>query len=313
MSDINNTLEYICERAKDPAGFALECETRYEKTIKNIAGKIALSSRTEIVMLAGPSSAGKTTTAKKLRDALSDFGINSYTVSLDDFYLNACDSPRFPDGSPDFETVYALDIDCFQKTMKEITETGTGYIPEFDFLKGERKPELRKINVTENDVIIVEGLHALNPIISDSLPQDRLLKLYINVSSRIYDKHGDIVLNRRNIRFLRRIVRDSKSRGISVEKNFALWAGVCYGEDIYLFPFRDNADIKLNTVHLYEISVIKEDAERLLKEVDKASPYYKETQRLLKSLGKFPSIDKNFVPEKSLLREFIGEKEKTDG
>ncbi len=309
MSNINNYLEYICERANMPSEFAEECETRYENIINGIAEKIAFSGKTEIVMLAGPSSAGKTTTAKKLREALLKFGVNSFAVSLDDFYRNSLDVPLFPDGTPDFETVYALDIDFFKKAMTDILETGESDLPEFDFVKGERKPEFRKITVTDKDIIIVEGLHALNPIISDGLPENRLLKIYINVSSRIYDKNGDVVLNKRNMRFIRRIVRDYKFRGNTIEKSFMMWQGVCSGEDLYLYPYREKADIKINTVHLYEPCILKDDALSLLAEVKKDSPFYMQAQRLIRNIQKFPSLDKNIVPEKSLLREFIGEKE----
>ena len=309
MSNLNNTLEYICEKAKNPASFAEECEKRYENIISDIAKKLAVSGKTEIVMLAGPSSSGKTTTANKLREALRNEGVNSFAVSLDDFYLNNCDAPRFPDGTPDFETVYALDIECFEKTMEEILETGTGHLPEFDFVLGERKKELKEIHVTDQDVIIVEGLHALNPIITKNLPAERLYKIYINVSSRIYDKNNDIVLNKRNVRFVRRIVRDFKFRGNSVEKTYSMWHGVCNGEDMYLFPYRNTADIKINTIFLYEDCVLKDEAIKLLSEVDKNSQFYRESQRLLKNLCRFSSISTDFVPETSMLREFIGEKE----
>lgn len=309
MSNINNTLEYILNEAKEPLKFIEDCEKRYNNKIKRIASEIAESGRTEIVMIAGPSSAGKTTSAKKLREHLSEAGIKSYTVSLDDFYVDNCDAPRFPDGTPDFETVDALDISFFQKAMTDLLEKGEADLPEFDFLTGKRKKEYSHIRVSYNDVIIVEGLHALNPKITDHLPQERLLKVYINLSSRIYDEKGNIVLNKRNMRFVRRMVRDYKFRGNSVEKSYEMWLTVRYGEDKYLFPFKDNADIKLNTIHLYEPCVLKDTAISLLKEITEDSVFYKESQRLIKSLEKFSSIESNFVPDNSLLREFLGVKE----
>ena len=182
-------------------------------------------------------------------------------------------------------------------------------IPEFDFLKGERKSQYNKIKLSPKDVIIVEGLHALNPIITDTLPQNRLLKIYINLSSRIYDEKGDIILNKRNMRFIRRLVRDFKFRGSSVEKTYKLWIKVRYGEDTYLFPFKDNADIKINTIHLYETCVLKETAIELLSSLNRESEFYIESQRLVRSLQKFPGLDSSSVPDDSLLREFIGAKE----
>ncbi len=305
MSNINNNLEYICEKAKTPKTFVEQSEERYNKIIGNIAKKVASNSKIEIIMLAGPSSAGKTTTAKKIREALKRNGVNSYTISLDDFYLDNENAPRFPDGTPDFETVHALDIPYFYSVMKEILETGEADLPEFDFLTGKRKNIYNHLKIGEKEVIIVEGLHALNPIITKDLPSDRLFKIYINVSSRIYDNGKEIILNKRNMRFVRRLVRDYNFRGNSVETTFKMWVTVRYGEDTYLFPYRNNADVKINTIHLYETCVLKNTATKLLKEVEKDSPFYRESQRLIRNLEKFPDIDKNLIPENSLLREFV--------
>lgn len=310
MSAINNTVEYIIKASEKPMDFIIECEQRYEEKLNAIAQKVACTGKNEIIMLAGPSSAGKTTSARKLREALKRMGVESYTVSLDDFYLDNCDAPRFPDGTPDFETVEALDLPFFEKTMVQLVTTGQADLPQFDFLTGKRKAEYNHLVLSPNDVIIVEGLHALNPIITDTLPADRLYKIYINVSSRIYDEKNNIILNKRNMRFIRRMVRDYKFRGNSVEKTFKLWLNVQTGEDLYLFPFRDNADIKINTIHLYETCVLKDTAINLLNELTPDSEFYRQAQRLIKSLQKFPEIDSSLVPGNSLLREFIGPKEK---
>ena len=309
MPNINNRIEYILARADEPESFISDCEATYNNKIKRVAEGIAKSHKTEIVMLAGPSSAGKTTTAKKLGEELSELGIKCHTVSLDDFYLNNADSPKFPDGTPDFETVYALDIPYFEKTMKDLIEKCEADMPEFDFITGKRKEKYNHLKIEEADVIVVEGLHALNPLITEHLPKERLLKIYINVSSRIYNKNNAIILNKRNLRFIRRLVRDYKFRGNSVEDTFKMWKTVSYGEDNYLFPFKDNADIKINTLHLYEVCVLKEEATALLKEVRNDSEFYKEACKLIAGLDKFIKIEKNYVPETSLLREFIGGKE----
>ncbi|MGN0526738.1 MAG: uridine kinase [Acutalibacteraceae bacterium] len=305
MSNVNNTLEYITENALNNKGFIDECETKFNNKIRAVAENIAESERVEIVMLAGPSSSGKTTTAKKLCRELEKLGVVSHTISLDDFYLDNCDAPRFPDGTPDFETVDALDKEFFQKTMGDLIGKGEADMPEFDFKSGTRKKQLNRLVVGKNDVVIVEGLHALNPVITDLLPADRLLKIYISVSSRIYDGK-DIVLNKRNMRFIRRVVRDYNFRGNSVEKTFKMWITVRYGEDQYLFPYRNNADIRINTIHLYETCVFKDIAIKLLKELPKDSEFYKESQRLIRSLMKFPALDIKDIPENSLLREFLG-------
>ena len=306
MSNINNTIDNIIAQCKNEESFISEWEKKYSDKIESIAKRVAESGVSEIIMIAGPSSAGKTTTAKKLRQALENRSIGSYTVSLDDFYLNNEDSPRFPDGTPDFETVHCLDIKCFQRKMKELLSKGETDLPEFDFLIGKRKDAYNHIRINPGDVIIVEGLHALNPVITDNLPADRLLKIYINVSSRIYDGNGDIVLNKRNMRFIRRLVRDYKFRGSDVINTYKLWISVCYGEDTYLFPYKDNADIKINTIHLYESCVLREDAIFLLSGVPRASEFYRDSQRLIRSLMKFPVINPDKVPDDSLLREFLG-------
>ncbi len=306
MANINNTIEYITQMSESPEKFIALCEEKYNDKIGRIAKEIAESGRTEIVMLAGPSSAGKTTTAKKLCQRLSEEGIQSHTISLDDFYLNNEDSPRFPDGTPDYETVEALDIPFFAATMKRLIDEGEAQMPEFDFIRGVRKEEMNTLRLSHRDVIIVEGLHALNPVITDVLPQNRLLKIYISVSSRIYDKKQNIILNKRNMRFIRRMVRDYKYRGNSVEDTFRMWITVRYGEDAYLFPYSPNADIRINTIHLYEPCVLKNEAVELLMQVKKDSEFYKESQRLIRNLLKFPTIEAKAVPADSLLREFIG-------
>jgi len=307
MAKINNTLEYIKEKAQnEPAGFCRRCEERYKSIINSVASNINETTVSEIVMLAGPSSAGKTTTAKRLKEAIESGGHTSYTISLDDFYKNRWDSPRLNDGTLDFESVNALDLPLLSQTLYDLVTKGEAMLPEYDFLTGMRKAERKKLRVSERDIIIVEGLHALNPVITDTLPKDRLYKIYINVSTRIYDGRGNIVLNKRNMRFVRRLVRDYRFRGSSPENTYELWKTVCRGEDMYLFPYRDNADVKINTIHLYETCVLKERALPLLKEISKKSEFYKDAERLIRSLEKFPVMDTSLVPEDSLLREFLG-------
>lgn len=307
MARINNTLEYIKEMATSkPSELRDVSEGRYKAILDSVAQKINETQVSEIIMLAGPSSAGKTTTAKRLKAAIEANGHKSFTISLDDFYKNRVDSPRFSDGSYDFESVEALDLPFLTSTLSTLVTTGEALMPKYDFITGERRAELRNLKVSERDIIIVEGLHALNPIITDNLPQDRLFKIYINVSSRIYDEKNNIVLNKRNMRFVRRIIRDYRYRGSSPENTYRLWDSVCRGEDKYLFPFRDNADVKINTVHLYETCVFKKRALPLLRQIEKKSVHYKDAAKLIRSLKKFPEMDTALVPRDSLLREFLG-------
>lgn len=307
MANINNNLEYINEQAlKNPTDFVLKCEERYNNIIEDIAKRITTEKGREIVMLAGPSSAGKTTTARKLCENINEKGVKTYVLSLDDFYLNREDIPYLPDGTQDYETVYALDLQLFTECVNRLLMGETVKNPVFDFTTGKRSDkEFNEITLGKEDVVIIEGLHALNPVITEKI-EGKLLKIYINVSSRIYDNKGNIILNKRNMRFVRRMVRDYKFRDSTVNNTYKLWKNVTAGEDKYLFPFRDNADIKVNTIHLYESCVLKSQALPLLYESEISDEYKADAKKLCKALEKFEDINISSVPEDSLLREFLG-------
>lgn len=307
MANINNNLEYINEQARlNPNEFVVKCEQRYNNIIEDIAKRILEETGREIVMLAGPSSAGKTTTARKLCENLNKKGIKTYVLSLDDFYLNREDIPYLPDGTQDYETVYALDLQLFTECVNKLLMGETVKNPVFDFTTGKRSDkEFNEITLGKEDVVIIEGLHALNPIITEKI-QGKLLKIYINVSSRIYDNKGNIILNKRNMRFVRRMVRDFKFRDSTVDNTYRLWRNVTAGEDKYLFPFRDNADIKINTIHLYESCVLKSQALPLIYESKISDEFRDDAKKLCKALEKFENINISAVPEDSLLREFLG-------
>ena len=302
-----NNIEYINKRvADDPLQFIKECEDSYENTIQAIAERIVTEEGREIVMLAGPSSAGKTTTARKLKEALFEKGVKTYVLSLDDFYLDRDDIPYLPDGTQDYETVYALDLAQLEKDLNALICGETVKAPVFDFTTGKRSDtEFNEITLGDEDVVIIEGLHALNPVITEKV-KGKLLKVYINVSSRIYDEKGNVLLNKRNLRFVRRMIRDYKFRASSVENTCRLWKNVTAGEDKYLFPFRDNADIKADTIHLYEPCVLKHQALPLLRDSIIADEFKKDIEHLIKALEGFEDIEENIVPEDSLLREFLG-------
>ena len=307
MSNTNNYIEYINEKAKAlPSKFIEKCEERYENIINTIAEKIIIDEGREIVMLAGPSSAGKTTTARKLCEKLNEKGVKTYVLSLDDFYLNRADIPFLPDGTQDFETVDALDLDLFTKCVNELLSGKTVKNPIFDFHTGKRSSiEFNEITLGEQDIVIIEGLHALNPVITEKI-QGKLLKIYINVSSRIYDEKGNIILNKRNMRFIRRMVRDYKFRSSTVDNTCKLWKNVTTGEDKYLFPYRHLADIKINTIHLYESCVLKHQAMELIENSEVSEEYKADIKKIYNALKQFENIDEKLVPQGSLLREFLG-------
>ncbi len=308
MANINNELEYINDFAlAAPAELVEKSETRYKNIIAETVRRVCDDFGREVVMLAGPSSSGKTITARKLSEEFSKKGVKAYVLSLDDFYLNREEIPYLPDGTQDFETVYALDIPLFGKTINALLRGETVMAPVFDFHTGRRSETLyNEITLGEDDAVIIEGLHALNPVITDKI-DGKLLKIYISVSSRIYDRKGKIILNKRNLRFVRRMVRDYKFRNTTVDNTYKLWKNVAMGEDKYLFPYRDYADIRINTIHLYEPCVLKKQALELLTNSEISSEFRDDTQKLIKALNAFENIDERLVPEDSLLREFLGE------
>ena len=309
MENICNNVQFINEKVTaDTKQFIENCENDYQSIINNIVKRIIEEDGREIEMLAGPSSAGKTTTAKRLKDGLSAKGVTAYILSLDDFYLNRDDIPYLPDGTQDYETVYALDLERLEKDLNSLLRGETVETPIFDFTTGKRSDtQFNTITLGEDDVVIIEGLHALNPVITEKV-HGKLLKVYINVSSRIYDENGEIVLNKRNFRFLRRMIRDYKFRASSVDNTYKLWKNVTAGEDKYLFPYRDNADIKGNTIHLYEPCVIKNQALPLLRDSMVSPEFREDAEKLCKALENFCNIDEDKVPCDSLLREFLGNK-----
>lgn len=306
MSKLTNELEYINGQVQEnPSEFIEKCEQRYDNIVASVAKTICDKGERQVVMLAGPSSSGKTTTARKICDECRKNGVHTFVLSLDDFYLDRDSIPLLPDGTRDFETVYALDLDYFSEIANALLRGETVKTPIFDFVTGTRKKdEYNEITLSKKDVVIIEGLHALNPIITDKI-QGNIFKIYISISSRIYNKKGKIILNKRNLRFVRRLVRDAKFRGSSADYTYSLWKNVTYGEDKYLFPYRDNADIRINTVHLYEPCVLKKQALKLL-ESEISDDFAYDVQRLRDALKKFEDINEEAVPTDSLLREFLG-------
>lgn len=290
---------------EDAVTLIRKAEEDYRKIIDEICEEVERDSNKKIIMLAGPSGSGKTTTAGKIKEKLESMGHEAYTVSLDDFYKNKGEGPMNPDGTYDFESVEALDVEMIHKCFRELIENSESELPVFDFMTGRRSECTNKIYLDDDDVIIVEGLHALNPKISGALPRENLFEIYISVASRFYDEK-EILLNKRNLRFIRRMVRDFQFRNSSVENTYSLWPQVMEGEDKYLFPYKDNADMIFNTTHAYEPCVFRNIATALLLEVEKDSKNYDDAQTLISALSKFPAIDKSLVPENSLLREFLG-------
>lgn len=300
------TLEIINEKAKNPLQFLQKCSDEYHNKVKTAAEKIFFDKSKKIVMLAGPSSSGKTTTAKILSGYINSLGGKAYTVSLDDFYHpRSVGYPLDENGKPDYECVEALDIGLLHSKLYELSHTRKSSLPVFDFKTGERINNAKSIELRENDVIIFEGLHALNPVITDNLDAKELFRIYVSVSSRVYDQNGDVLLSKRDMRFIRRMVRDFSFRSTSVEFTFEVWQSVIRGEDKYLFPYEHLADMKLDSFHPCEPCVFSQRATELLSYVVK-DEYKEKAERLARTLSLFDKTDYSLLPEDSLLREFTG-------
>ena len=308
ISEINNIVSINEMATLSPEELIEFSERHFRLQVENVASKVAALSGNRLVMLAGPSSSGKTTTAELLSKDLIKNGRGAKVISLDDFYKDQNEKIFFEDGTPDFETVKSLDTEKIKECLSNITEKGECLLPRFSFVTGMREKEPVHLTLAKDEVVIVEGLHALNPVITDSLESEKLTKLYVSVSSRIMNQNG-VFLSKRDIRFIRRMVRDYLFRNSGVDYTFYLWNGVRKGEDRYLFPFRPLADIKIDSFHSYEMCVLKETALSLLSHIEKDSPYFERSKKLFEKLSQFVSIEKEKMPESSLLREFIGQEE----
>lgn len=308
MPNVHNYLEYINAHAQPGTSgeFVLQCEQKYQNKLKNVAEKVNAKKGHQIILLAGPSSAGKTTTAKLIKQELEKFNREVFTISLDDYYKNSEDAILDEDGNPDFETIYALDLDLLSENLNGLVNNGAAEKPLFDFLTGKRQTKTERIEIDDDDIVVVEGLHALNPLVTSQLTSDNITKIFVNISSRIYNEENKIILNKRNIRFVRRMIRDFNFRNSSVENTLNMWRRVTLGEEKYLFPYQDTADIKINSLHLYEPCVFRDRAIELLGHVDASHEDFEYCRRLAKAMGKFESIDPSQIPQTSLLREFIG-------
>lgn len=298
-------LEVINRCIKDnPEGFIEECEIKYIEQVNAVAKEVSQKKGRELIMLAGPSSSGKTTTAGNFKKELERLGRKAKVISLDDFYCDQSLTYTFEDGTTDYETVKALDVSLIDLCLSELMEKGKTAIPHFSFYSKKREG-FNEVQCGKDEIVIVEGLHALNPVITDPLDSYSMKKVYISVSSRISDRNG-IVFSKRDLRFIRRLIRDYHFRSSEVEYTFYLWKGVRMGEDRYLFPYSGRADVKIDSIHPYEPCLFKNEATKLLDLIGQDSIYYSSAISLKQRLSRFNSIDKSSIPSDSLLREFIG-------
>lgn len=283
-------------------------EGLHEKKIAKVADQI-LSRRPDVrlVTIAGPTSSGKTTFAKRLGVQLRVNGIEMVSLSLDNYYVDRELTPKNGDGLPDFESIEAIDLELFHLHLAELLEGREVLTPRFDFISGSRKPDSEAVplRLEPHQVLVVEGIHGLNDRLTQSVPRGSLYRIFISALSQLaIDDHNRIFTS--DARLIRRIVRDRLYRGFTAERTLDLWERVRQGEGRWIFPFQEQADVMFNSALVYEPAVLKIFAERFLLQVPRVSPAYTEAFRLLKHLSMFVPIFPDEVPHTSILREFIG-------
>lgn len=280
-------------------------EAIHQRKIVEIVQDIEKRKQIKLILIAGPSSSGKTTFAQQLGVQLRLTGYNPITISMDNYFKERIDTPLGPDGKYDFETVDALDIELFNTHMEKLIDGETVELPEFDFVVGTKKYNGKFLTLKPMDVLVVEGIHALNPILTEFTPAKNKYKIYIAPITTL-NLDGYTKVSSSDTRFLRRMVRDFATRGHSVERTFELWENVKRGEEKYIFPYIEEVDSIFNSSIIYEPAVMKTFAQPLLLQLDKSSKYYAEARRLYEYLNNFLPMETSNIPIDSLIREFIG-------
>jgi uridine kinase len=284
-------------------------EALQEKKIAHIADEITHRNqngeRVKLVLISGPSSSGKTTFSKRLSIQLMTNGLKPYPISLDDYFVNREDTPLDENGEHDFESLYALDLPFFEAQLKELLDGKEIELPRFNFTTGKRENSGKKLRIDENMILILEGIHALNPALTPNIPTANKYKIYVSALTTIsLDNHNYIPTT--DNRLLRRIIRDFRYRNYSAEATISRWESVRAGEDKWIFPYQEYADAMFNSALLFELAVLKDYAEPILRKVPNNCPAYSEAHRLLRFLAYFVSVQDNELPPTSLLREFLG-------
>lgn len=290
---------------KDLKDTILVSEALHEKKIAYIADEISSKEDIKVVLIAGPSSSGKTTFANRLGIQLRVNGLNPIPISLDDYFLSREFTPRDKDGNYDFESIYSIDLKLFNNHLKKLLNGEEVEIPRFNFLTGQREWSGKKFMLPERGVLVIEGIHGLNPILTSEIDSNNKFKIYISALTQLnFDDHNRIATT--DVRKIRRIVRDYLSRGYGAEETLKMWPAIKKGEKENIFIFQEEADVMFNSTLVYELSVLKSYALKELDKIKPKSPVYYEAVRLKCFLSFFKEIEFNRVPENSILREFMG-------
>lgn len=300
VGDLNR--EIVHEGAQS---MVLVQEARQEKEIAGIAENIAKRGNVKFVLIAGPSSSGKTTFSHRLSVQLRVNGFRPHPLAVDNYFVNREETPKDEKGNYDFECLEAIDVKQFNKDLGCLLAGEEVEIPTFDFVTGQRKYEGKKLKMGDKDILVIEGIHCLNPKLTENLPDNRKFKIYISALTQLnVDEHNRIPTT--DGRLIRRIVRDARTRGTTAKRTIAMWYSVRRGEERNIFPFQEEADVMFNSALIYELAVLKQYVEPLLFQITPDMEEYYEAKRLLKFLDYFLGIGTDRIPANSLLREFIG-------
>lgn len=291
VAELNN------EVISNTQNFILSCENAYKSQMEKIVEHIKLNPEIKFILLAGPSSSGKTTTAKLLAQNLAKANLNAKTISLDDFFVERENTPLWPDGKPNYESVDSIDWQLFDNCMHNLLTQGYSVMPTYDFIIGKKHFE-NNLTLGKNDIVIIEGLHSLNTIIDNFISTNLSVKVYLAPSIN-YFKNEEVILDGINLRFIRRLIRDVHTRGASPLKTLNEWESVRMGEKLYIDPFKNTAQFTVNTCHPYEVCVYKNIIKRLkLDEID-------ELKQRIYPFESFVTLENDVVPNDSLLKEFV--------
>ena len=300
VGDLNDT---IC--AGEMNDMILVQEALLERRIGEIAETIVKKGNVKFVLIAGPSSSGKTTFSHRLSIQLRTYGKIPHPIALDDYFVNRELTPRDENGDYNFECLEAMDIELFNQQMSALLRGEKVFMPTFNFVTGMKEYKGNSLKLGPEDVLVIEGIHCLNDALSYSLPAENKFKIYVSALTQMnIDEHNRIPTT--DGRLLRRMVRDARTRGASAQKTISMWPSVRRGEDENIFPYQESADVVFNSALIYELAVLKQYAEPLLFGIRPEDPEYLEAKRLLKFLNYFQGIDSNLIPGNSILREFIG-------
>ena len=280
-------------------------EAIMEKGLGDIAAEIASRPDKKLIMIAGPSSSGKTTFSHRLSIQLMAHGLKPHPIAVDNYFVERVNTPKDENGQYNFECLEAMDIELFNQQMSALLRGEKVFMPTFNFITGMKEYKGNSLKLGPEDVLVIEGIHCLNDALSYSLPAENKFKIYVSALTQMnIDEHNRIPTT--DGRLIRRMVRDARTRGASAQKTISMWPSVRRGEDENIFPYQESADVVFNSALIYELAVLKQYAEPLLFGIRPEDPEYLEAKRLLKFLNYFQGIDSNLIPGNSILREFIG-------